>query len=429
MTSHGTLLAASRIVKPSRLIVALLVVNLGLFLGILFYFVRTQMGASIPSAPEEPAPSVHAGRASSPPATHERVIILTNAMDWSQLESEDYKEYVARLRAAGCPEQTVREIIIADLDKVMAPEIQALQGRRPELKYWHSEEEEMANDVNRRDLVKQEREIEKRKRDIIRELVNADLARERMKQTGQEDYNERRLAFLPEERRTQVRELLERYDEAEQVIREKELDDGEPLSLADRSQLNLLRAQRESELGALLTPEERAQLDLWMSSTANSIRYALYGMQATEQEFLTIYRARKPFDDRWAQRDADLLDESTQREMGSEQAQTEEAIRQGLGDARYAEFKRGEDEDYHRLNALATRFKLPKEKAVEAYGYKKVVQDYRTQVQTDTNLTPAQKTDALKAIGDETEKALRGLLGDKAYRYYVRTGQGAWVRE
>jgi len=431
MSSHGRLLAASRIVKPSRLIAALLVLNLGLFLGILFYFLRTQMGAPVGSAPpEEPGPSARATRTAIPPANHETIVVVTNALlHWSQLESEDYKEYIERLRAIGCPEETIRELIIADLDKVMAPEIQAIHGRRPELKYWHSEEEEMANDVNRHELANKEREIEKRKRDIIRELVSADLARERMKQTGQEDYVERRLAFLPEERRTQVRELLEKFDESEQAIREKELDDAEPLSLADREQLRILREQRESELGRLLTPDEQEQLDLWMSPTANSIRYALYGMQATEQEFVTIYRARKSFDDRWAKYDADLLDESTQRQMEFERTQAEETIREGLGDARFAEFKRGEDEDYHRLNALATRFKLPKEKAVEAYGYKKVAQDYRAQVQTDPNLTPIQKADALKAIGDESEKALRGLLGDKAYRYYVRTGQGAWVRE
>lgn len=430
MFSRATVVAASRLVKPSRFIAALLVLNLGLFLGILFYFLRTHMGEPVAgAATEELDPSVRARRAATPPPTHETVVIVTNDLQWSQLESEDYKEYIARLRAIGCPEQTIRELIVADLDKVMAPEIQALHGRRPELKYWHSEEEEMANDVDPQEVVKREREIEKRKRDIIRELVNADLTRERMKQTGQEDYRERRLAFLPEERRTQVRELLERYDEAEQAIRGKELDDGEALSLAERSQLRQLHEQRETVLGSLLTPQERGQLDLWMSPTANSIRYALYGMKATEQEFLTIYRARKPLDERWAKYDVALLDEETQRQMQLEQAQSEEAIRQGLGDPRYAEFKRGEDEDYHRLNALASRFKVPKEKAIEAYGYKKVAQDYRAQVRTDANLTPAQKDEALKAMGDETEKALRGLLGDKAYRYYIRTGQGTWVRE
>ncbi len=416
--------------KSSRLITALLLLNLGLFLGILAYFLRTQMGSPLAAAPaDEAAPARRAARGIDRTVVEPTYLVVTNQLRWAQLESEDYKEYVTRLRAIDCPEQTIRELIIADLDKVMAPELQALYGRRAELKYWHSEEEEMANDVNGRELAKQERELEKRKRDIVRELVSADLARERMKQSGREDYTERRLGFLPEERRTQVRELIEKFDEAEQQIREKELDDGEPLSLADRAQWRVLRQQRESALNSALSPPEREQFDLWLSPTANSVRYALYGMSGSEQEFQTVYRARKQFDDRWAKYDADLLDEATQRQRATEQAQAEQSIRQGLGEPRYAEFKRGEDEDFHRLNALATRFKLPKEKIVEAYGYKKIVAEYRTQTQADPNLNPQQNADALRAINDETEKALRGLLGDKPVRYYLRTGQGAWVRE
>jgi len=33
---------------------------------------------------------------------------------WQQLESPDYQTYVANLRDIGCPEQTIRDIIIAD---------------------------------------------------------------------------------------------------------------------------------------------------------------------------------------------------------------------------------------------------------------------------------------------------------------------------
>jgi hypothetical protein len=35
---------------------------------------------------------------------------------WSQLESSDYRVYVANLKAIGCPEQTVRDIIQADVE-------------------------------------------------------------------------------------------------------------------------------------------------------------------------------------------------------------------------------------------------------------------------------------------------------------------------
>ena len=40
---------------------------------------------------------------------------------WRQIESSDYPTYIANLRAVGCPEQTIRDIITADVDSIYAP--------------------------------------------------------------------------------------------------------------------------------------------------------------------------------------------------------------------------------------------------------------------------------------------------------------------
>ena len=54
---------------------------------------------------------------------------------WSQLYSSDYHIYVKNLRATGCPEPTVRAIVIADVDSVyqlfanqMEKKLSALEG-------------------------------------------------------------------------------------------------------------------------------------------------------------------------------------------------------------------------------------------------------------------------------------------------------------
>jgi hypothetical protein len=54
---------------------------------------------------------------------------------WSQLYSSDYRIYVKNLRATGCPEPTVRAIVIADVDSVyqlfanqMEKKLSALEG-------------------------------------------------------------------------------------------------------------------------------------------------------------------------------------------------------------------------------------------------------------------------------------------------------------
>ena len=412
--------------KSTKVIVGLLLVNLMVVAGVLVFLV--QQPKSRVTRGEAPVIAV----TNATPAnftTVPEVVVVTNQFQWAQLESEDYHEYIARLRSIGCPESTIRDIIVADLDKLMAPEIQALYGRRKDLNYWNPVEEELANDVDPRVVSRRTAEIEKRKREIVRELVGADLARERMLQQGEEDFFERRLSFLPEDRRTTVREVLEKYAEAEQRFREKELEDGDPLDAGDRAQLRLLAQQREAELTRLLGPEEKAQFELWMSDSANHVRHALYGMNATEQEFLTAYQARRAFDDKWAERDELLLDAAGRAELERDRTLMESQIKEKLGEDRFALYQRGQDEDFHSLSALVTHFKLAREKAVEVYGYKKVAQDIKAQVRANSQLSDEQKTSALKAIADETSGAVRAALGERAYRYYVRTGQASWIQD
>src|SRR5688572_7991462 len=73
-------------------------------------------------------------------ATHTNVrretFVVTNQVSeqfhWSQVESQDYKEYIARLRGIQCPEQTIRDIITADVNKLYAlkqKELRPNQGR------------------------------------------------------------------------------------------------------------------------------------------------------------------------------------------------------------------------------------------------------------------------------------------------------------
>jgi hypothetical protein len=50
---------------------------------------------------------------------------------WKQLESADYRAYIANLKAVGCPQQTIRDIIMADVDNLYAPRRQQLAAQVP----------------------------------------------------------------------------------------------------------------------------------------------------------------------------------------------------------------------------------------------------------------------------------------------------------
>ncbi len=421
--------STERVVKSSKFMLLLALLNLGVAAGVMYYVFRPAPDTSHAPQTEEATTEIPATNPEPVPATVEKVVVVTNQFRWAQLESEDYKTYIARLRSIGCPEQTIRDIIIADLDKLLAPEVAKAQGRRADLKYWHSEEEEMLNDVDPREVFRKQRELDQRKREIVRELVNADLARERMKQSGQEDYYERRLGFLAEERRTQVREVLEKFDEAERKIQDKDGLEPVPLSAMDRTKLRLLHQQRDEEIRALMSPQEKQQYDLWLSPMANDVRHALYGMSATEQEFLSIYEARKAFESTWGERDPDLLDAATRQQMEAARGDMEGQIEQSLGPERYAEYKRGQDPDFHLLSILTTQYKLSKQTPAEIYNHKVVASSYRDQVKGNNSLTPEQKQASLREIAAESRRTVATMLGTKAFNHYLRSGQAAWLDE
>jgi hypothetical protein len=376
-------------------------------------------------ASSEPPPAANAALEKLQPPPE--VVTVTNDFRWRQLESEDYRTYIERLRSIGCPEQTIRDIVISDLEKLTAPRIEALYGRRADLQFWHSEEEELANERDPRELVRAQREIDNEKRAVIEELLGVDLVRERMKMKGESDYYERRLSFLPEERRSEVRKILERYDELEQRIHNKEWDEGQALGLQDRAELRRLREQEQAELATLLNPAERADYEVWMSESANAVRRATYGMEISKEEFLAIYNARKAFDDQWASRDPELMDDATRQRWGVAWQQMEADLQLQLGPERFSEYKRGEDPEFHHLSATVTRFKLPKETAKRVYELKRACDDVRRTALENAALSPDQRAAALRAMQEESQRAVVQLLGEKAFRYYRRVGDAGWL--
>lgn len=48
---------------------------------------------------------------------------------WSQIESADYRTYILNLRGIGCPEQTIRDLVKADVDSLYASRRQPLEDK------------------------------------------------------------------------------------------------------------------------------------------------------------------------------------------------------------------------------------------------------------------------------------------------------------
>src|SRR5437588_7421960 len=67
-----------------------------------------------------------------------RMVLRRQFFSWREVESADYPTYIANLRDIGCPEQTIRDIIIADINALYTRR-RALEIVTPDQQWWRPE--------------------------------------------------------------------------------------------------------------------------------------------------------------------------------------------------------------------------------------------------------------------------------------------------
>ncbi|MGZ8940871.1 MAG: hypothetical protein ACXW32_16830, partial [Limisphaerales bacterium] len=267
------------------------------------------------------------------------------------------------------------------------------------------------------------------KREIIRELLGVDLAAERSKAAGEPDFYEERLSFLPIEKRSRIRMIMERTNREEIALREKSWLENDELTPEERRQLRDLAATKEREIAALLSPAEFDQYNLWFSDSAYKVRDSFFAMEPSEDDFLAIYNLQREFDSQWSGKEPATLAGLERIQYETAQAEYEQNVREQLGEERYAEYRRSRDDDFQQLQAAAAQFGLNTGIASEVYGYKKVLAEERDRVQQMPGLTIDQRDRIFQALAEEAERAVVEVMGPKPYRYYLRSGAGKWIRQ
>lgn len=130
--------------------------------------------------------------------------------DWRQVESEDYRTYVKNLRDLGCPEQTLRDIVSADLLQVFsAKRNDVAKAAYQDFKFWEFDE------AKRAEFARQRRATDAEMTDTLRDLVGTDVAAPSMAPQWTRAELNQALAFLPSDKRADVNAVLSDYDSAD----------------------------------------------------------------------------------------------------------------------------------------------------------------------------------------------------------------------
>jgi LysM repeat protein len=343
------------------------------------------------------AAAAAAAAAQAPAGTAKtNVVVRRQFLTWQDIESPDFATYVANLRQIGCPEQTIRDILIADVNSVYSRR-RAIELVTPEQQWWRS-----APDTNilRAALVKF-RELEAQRRSVLTGLFGTNW------ETGD-------LVSLPRPSRTavvldgpvlgalssEVKQALENISLSSQDRLQAYLDAQRNAGqAADPVELAKLRQQTRDELAHVLGPTELEEYLLRYSQDANNLRSEfgqLKFFNPTPDEFRLMFRATDTLDQR-IQLLADATDPSSVAARKALEDQRENAIKTALGPKRYEEYRMLHDPVYQDAVAAAQQAGTP-DAAQTIYAVNLAALDEQNRIRGNTNLTPEQQAIELKRV-------------------------------
>ena len=322
--------------------------------------------------------------------------------NWQSVEADDYQIYIANLRAIGCPEETIQDIVIADVFKLFEERKRQLSASLPKIEYWKPTSGQFGHALQQKAFeayLKLSQPIDIERNNLLRTL-GIDPNAHKLP-VSMLNPRELLLDFLTEEKRAQLIRLESRINEEFHAMRANHSGHYLQQAYAKHHQ------ETERRLKELLTPEEALQYDLRFSSTANSMRATLIGFEPTESEFIEIFKLRRPFDEA----------------QSPEANQLDEQIRNVLGESRYDDYTRAGDFGFQQLYKFTQEKGQPVSVAVNAFEIQRAALGKAYELRQG-NLDKAALDRALSAIRDETETALQSTLGSDRWNAFVESPFG-----
>ena len=401
-----------------------LIANLAL-LGTAGYLVTKKRTDKASPVAQFPADSLPKPRIASRNLSGSKNVGLfeTNAVvrqiNWRMVESEDYRQYIENLRAIGCPEETIRDIITADVNKLF-------EARRKEMRaastnkfeFWKAGN--MFNGMMDEEKIKQKQALAKEKRELLKTLLGVEPL-EKPDMASLMGPLQDMFDFLPEGKQGKVIDLMQSM----QTKMMKTYKDGAP-DTADMKEMQKAQKEMETEMAKILTPEEFENYQLRLSQTSMMMRMQLASFDPNEEEFRDIFKLRKKYDDEYGAMGMGITDDA--EKAGKAKKELDDQVKGILGAERYADYERSQDFVYQGIAKVTQREGLPKEAGIKVYDMKRVAEIEAGKVRSNQSLSEEQRNTALEAIRAETERSIGDVLGQKGMQSYQKQPGAFWLR-
>lgn len=382
-------------------------VSLGLNLALIAAWVlrSERPGSAAPASGEVPAGQTATG------SVRPNVVVRRQFFSWREVESPDYAVYIANLRDIGCPEQTIRDIIIADVNALYSKRL-ATEVVTADQQWWRSEPDAEVLAA----ALEKARELDEERRALLTRLLGpnweardlTNLARPSRQGIALDGPV---LGYLPPETKEAIQEISARSEDRLRAYLEAQQQAG---LAPDPVELARLRQQTREELSRVLAPQQLEEFLLRYSQNASNWR-AVFGQlqffNASADEFRAVFRATDSLDQR-----IELLgpgtDPNTLSARKALEKQRENAIRLALGPKRYEEYRLLQDPLYREAVAAAREAGDP-QSARKIYLVNLAAAEQLASIQANTNLTATQKQIEINQLALDQLKATTVATGQE----------------
>ena len=320
------------------------------------------------------------------------------------------------LRAAGLPDETVRNLVSTAIWSRYRDRMKALQPKPdPNKPWWKNDQNNWYGNMTR----EQRTEMRRLQRDANDESTRVLGPNKDANGWGWQDS---RLSFLPEAKRQDFQEVEQDYQDLIQEVQQ----DMQGFTLpSDTEKIRFLKEEQRRDLAAILTPAELADYDLRMSNTAQQLRWKMTRFDGTEEEYRKVFAVQKAFDDS-QQTDAygNPVNQGPDDWKKRRDAEKNLAgqLKETLGADRYADYVRSQNYEYQQLASAAKRLSLPPETATQVYNLRNDVSAESQRIADNENLAPDQKKQAYTELAARTRDQVKKSLGDEAAGVYLKSG-------
>jgi len=362
----------------------------------------------IPAGPASPLLNV----ITHPPARVESAAVAAPALaviasvpaafDWSQVASTNLSQYAANLSGIECPKEVIREVILSVVNEDFVRRRHAI-FEPIHARFWelmaqpeHFKEDGDDNTNDRSKQLRTERDHQ------LEAALGANWERDAGPSSRLVYDPQPTLSFLPEEKQRRWSELDDNFNQRQQDICQKTRGNA----VEQKAQLEGIAKQRDEARRQLLTPGEFQEYTTRTSSQAGWAQ-DLAGFDATEEEYRALNQLRA----------------TTPTNLMSQFNAQAQAL---LGEERFAVFRRGQDQRFGELLALAKRCQLPTNTVELLYQQRVTAEQQCAQVLANPARSAEEKRALLLMIHSETRQQLFSTLGETAAEAYLRH-HGKWL--